>query len=216
MEPISSSSVVDALNWRYATKQFDPERKIPADTWADIEKSLVLTPSSFGLQPWKFIVVDDPAVREAILPNAWNQRQVVDCSHLVVIAAVTDLGEDEINQLIEVSAQQRGVDPDTLDGYREMMIGMIVKGMDAEARRNWAVRQGHIALGNLMTVAAMLQVDACPMEGFVPAEVDKILGLPERGLTAALLCPLGYRAADDKYAAAPKIRYSTDELVERV
>ncbi|QQL46147.1 NAD(P)H-dependent oxidoreductase [Sulfuriroseicoccus oceanibius] len=216
MEPISSSSVVDALNWRYATKQFDPERKIPSDDWAAIEQSLVLTPSSFGLQPWKFIVVDDPAVREAILPNAWNQRQVVDCSHLVVIAAVTDLGEEEVDKLINVSAEKRGVEPAVLDGYREMMLGMIVKGMDADQRRAWAVRQGYIALGNLMTVAAMLQVDACPMEGFVPAEVDKILGLPERGLTAALLCPLGYRAAEDKYADAPKVRYPVEDLIERV
>ncbi len=215
MEPISSNTLVDAMRWRYATKQFDSERRIPDAIWDDIEKALVLTPSSYGLQPWKFIVVTDIKVRGKILPHAWNQRQVVDCSHLVVIARPTHFGEEDIDRFIARTADVRGVDADSLAGFRNMMVSTLIDAMP-DRLGDWAVRQCYIALGNLMTAAAMLKVDACPMEGFVPAEVDRELGLPERGLTTAVMCPMGYRASEDRYAALPKIRYRAEDVVERV
>lgn len=215
MEPISSTTLVDAMRWRYATKQFDSERRIPDSIWDDIERALVLTPSSYGLQPWKFFVVNDAKVRKGILPHAWNQRQVVDCSHLVVIARPTNFGEQDVDRFIARNAEVRGMDADSLAGLRNMIVSTLVEAMP-ERLGDWAVRQCYIALGNLMTAAAMLKVDACPMEGFVPAEVDNILGLNERGLTTAVMCPMGYRASEDRYAALPKVRYRVEDVIERV
>jgi len=215
MEPISSTTLVNAMHWRYATKQFDSSRRIPDEIWDDIEKAMVLTPSSYGLQPWKFFVITDSKVREEILPYAWNQRQVVDCSHLVVIARPTNFGAKDVDRFIARTAEVRGVDADSLAGFRNMLVSQLVEAM-ADHLDDWAVRQCYIALGNLMTAAALLKVDACPMEGFVPIEVDRVLGLPERGLTAAVMCPMGYRASEDRYAALPKVRYRLEDVIERI
>ena len=215
MEPISSTTLVDAMRWRYATKQFDPTRQISDEVWMDIERTLVLTPSSYGLQPWKFFVITDSAIKAEILPHAWKQNQVVDCSHLVVLAASTQFSAEDIERFILRTAEVRGVDPASLEGFKGMMVSTLIDGIP-EKLNEWAIRQAYIALGNLMTTAALLQVDACPMEGFVPAEVDRILGLPERGLTAAVMCPMGYRAEEDKYAVLPKVRFDHDEVIERI
>jgi nitroreductase len=209
MPALTTSTLLDTLRFRYATKQFDASRKIDSDTWAALEASLVLTPSSFGLQPWKFIVVSDPELRAKILPNAWDQTQVTDCSHLVVMAVRKTVNEAYIDQFIARIAEVRGIPAESLAGYRGMMTGSI--GMMTP---DWAAKQAYIALGQFMLAAATLGVDTCPMEGFVPAKVDEILGLPERGLTAAVLCPAGYRAAEDKYAALPKVRWSESDVIE--
>ena len=215
MESISSTTLVDAMRWRYATKQFDSERKIPENVWDDIEETLVLTPSSYGLQPWKFFVVTDENVKKQILPHSWNQRQVVDCSHLVVFARPTNFSAEDVDRFIERTAEVREVEVGSLSGFRDMMVSTLIDAMP-ERLGEWAVRQCYIALGNLMTAAAMLKVDACPMEGFVPAEVDRVLGFPERELTTAVMCPMGYRVDDDKYASLPKVRYRREDVVERV
>lgn len=215
MEPISSTTLVNAMRWRYATKQFDNARRIPDEIWDDIEKTMVLTPSSYGLQPWKFFVITDIKVREEILPYAWNQRQVVDCSHLVVIARPTNFGDKDVDRFIARTAEVRGVDADSLAAFRNMLVTKLVESMP-DRLDDWAVRQCYIALGNLMTAAALLKVDACPMEGFVPVEVDRVLGFPERGLTSAVLCPMGYRASEDRYAALPKVRYRVEDVIERI
>lgn len=213
---IKPSSVVDALKWRYATKAFDPSQKIPSETWEKLEDSLVLTPSSFGLQPWQFLVIDNPAIREQLLPHAWNQRQIVDASHLVVFAVPRSVDESVVDRFLQATADSRGADVSTLDGYRKMIVGFVVKGMNPEQQKDWAVRQSYIALGQFMLAAAMLEIDTCPMEGFVPAEFDKILGLEEQGLTTAVLCPAGYRSADDKYASFPKVRYEKSALLHHI
>lgn len=215
MPTITPEALLEQLQWRYATKAFDPAATIPGDTWDAIEESLVLTPSSFGLQPWKFIVITDPAMKSLLLPHSWNQHQVVDCSHYVVFAAPTDVGDSNIDNLIECLAFYRKVSSESLQGYRSVLEGFM-KGLDADQRLVWARHQIYIALGQLMTSAALLGIDACPMEGFAPAEYDKLLGLPERNLTATVCCALGYRADDDKYASVPKARYPRDEVVEHV
>lgn len=215
MEPISSTTLVEAMRWRYATKHFDSARRIPDSIWDDLEKALVLTPSSYGLQPWKFLVVTEAKIRGEILPHAWNQRQVVDCSHLVVIARPMDFSERDVDRFIARTAEVRGVDAESLTGFRNLIVSTLVGGM-ADRLEEWAVRQCYIALGNLMTAAALLKVDACPMEGFVPAEVDRVLGLSEKGLTTVVMCPMGYRASEDRYAALPKVRYRIEEVIERV
>lgn len=213
-QPIPSTRLLEALNWRYATKTFDPNRKIPADTWAALEASLVLSASSFGLQPYRYILVQDPAVRERLLPHSWGQRQIVDASHLVVFAARTGITEAEIDGYLARIAAIRGAPPQALAGLRGMMTGMLLAEGFRPFAPHWTARQAYIALGNLLTSAALLGIDACPMEGFVPAEYDKILDLPAQGLTAVVACPLGYRAADDKYAGLAKVRAPKAELFQ--
>ncbi len=204
------------LNWRYATKVFDATAKIPAHVWTALEKSLVLTPTSYGLQPYKFLVVQDAAVRAALLPQSWGQKQVVDCSHYVVFLARTEMKEADVDKFILRTTQIRGVTTESLGGYRGMMVGDVVNGPRGKAAHQWAARQCYIALGNIMTCAAVLGVDACPMEGIVPAEYDTILKLEGTGYKTVVACAFGYRAATDKYATLPKVRYETKDVIQHV
>ena len=213
MNTLPPQQLLAQLNWRYATKQFDPARKIAPATWAALEEALVLTPSSFGLQPWKFIVVADPAVREKLVAVSWNQRQIADASHLVVFAVKTPFGEKDIDHLLARIAELRGVPAASLAPYREMMAGSLLRGLDEAARAQWAIRQVYIALGNFLTCAALMGVDACPMEGIEPAKYNEILGLPQQGLSAVVVATAGYRSSADKYAALTKVRYPRSEVV---
>src|SRR5262245_55791694 len=197
---IDSWQLLDRLNWRYATKQFDPQRKINPQDWAVLEDALLLTPSSGGLQPWKFIVVTDPAVRAKLLPASFGQPQIKDASHLVVFAAKQNFGEADVDAFINRIAVTRGVPIESLTQFRGMLVGGIVQAMDEKARNAWARNQAYIALGNLLTSAALLGIDACPMEGFDRAQYDEILGLNAHGYASAVIATLGYRAASDQYA----------------
>lgn len=212
----SNEQLLTALNWRYATKVFDATKKIPAETWAALEQSLVLTPTSYGLQPYRFLIVQNPATRAALLPQSWGQKQVVDCSHFVVFLARTEMQEADVDKLIKRTTDLRQLPADALNGYRGMMLSDVVNGPRGQAAHEWAARQAYIALGNLMTCAAVLGVDACPMEGLVPAEYDKILNLAGSGYATVVACALGYRAASDKYASLAKVRYETADLVRVV
>jgi nitroreductase len=216
MNSITRSQLIDQLNWRYATKQFDPTRKISAQDWAALEEALVLTPSSIGLQPWSFFVIDDPEVRARLLLASYGQPQVVDASHLVVFATKANYSETDVDAHIRHAAKIRGVGPETLEGLRTMAVRSVVHGMDETARRNWATNQTYIALGNLVTSAALLGIDAAPMEGFERHRYDDILGLKALGLTASVITALGYRLPSDKYASAPKVRFPRDEIVVHV
>jgi nitroreductase len=213
MNNVTNQQLLKALNWRYATKVFDATKKIPADTWATLEQSLVLTPTSYCLQPYRFLVVQNPAMRAALLPHSWGQKQVVDCSHFVVFLARTEMKEADVDKLIKRTTDVRKLPVDALNAYRGMMLGDVVNGPRGKAAHEWAARQVYIALGNLMTCAAVLGVDACPMEGIVPAEYDKILGLAGSGYATVVACALGYRAAGCKYASLAKVRYETADLV---
>jgi nitroreductase len=210
----SPQQLIDALQWRYATKVFDATKKIPNNVWSALEKSLVLTPTSYGLQPYRFIVVQDPAKREALLGHSWGQKQVVDCSHFVVLTARTEMKEADVEKLIARTSEIRGIPAEKLSFYRNMMIGDVVHGPRGQAAHEWAARQCYIALGNLMTAAAVLGVDGCPMEGINPPEYDKILGLTGSGYATVVALALGYRSAADKYASLPKVRYETADLVK--
>lgn len=216
MTPISDSQLLVALNWRYAVKAFDPSKKIPAATWAVLEDAMVLSPSSYGLQPYRFVVVQDPAVRAKLMPYAHGQSKIVDASHLVVFTARTSIEAADIDAYVERIAEVRGVTVESLAGYREMMAGPLLYEAFKPIAPHWAARQAYIALGNLLTSAALLGVDAGPMEGFVPAEFDAILGLPAQGFSAVVLCALGYRAAGDKYASLKKVRSPKSTLIHTV
>ncbi|MGL6074304.1 MAG: NAD(P)H-dependent oxidoreductase [Fimbriiglobus sp.] len=215
MELLTPAQLLSALKWRYAVKKFDATKTIPAATWSAIEESLVLSPSSYGLQPWKFFVVTDPAKRQQLLPHSWGQQQVVDASHMVIFAMKLNFQPPEAQRLIDRIVEVRGVPAPALDGYKGMMAGFLSRTPQAEIDI-WAQHQIYIALGNLMTSAAVLGVDACPMEGFLPAKYDEVLGLPAKGYRSIVMATLGYRAAEDAYASLPKVRYAHSDLVEHL
>ena len=211
---IAPTDLLSALNWRYATKQFDPQHAIPADLWSTLLASLVLTPSSYGLQPWKFLVVDDPAVRQQLKAASWGQGQVVDAAHHVVFLAKNEISEADVAKLITATATARGIPLEKLAGYQGMMVGDLVNGPRAQWIGEWAARQVYIALGQFMLSAAALGIDACPMEGLDPVAYDRILGVTGTGYRTVVACPVGYRAAADKHAGLAKIRYPASELIE--
>ncbi len=211
-----TNQLIAALEWRYATKVFDAAAKIPAHVWTALEKTLVLTPTSYGLQPYKFLVVQDAAIRAALLPHSWGQKQVVDCSHYVVFLARTEMKEADVTRFIERQAQVRHTPVEKLTNYRDMILSDVVNGPRGKAAHEWAARQAYIALGNAMTAAAILGVDACPMEGIAPAEYDQILKLEGSGYKTVVALALGYRAANDKYATLAKVRYETKDLIQHV
>jgi nitroreductase len=213
---IQREQLVNQLHWRYATKQFDPQRKISPEDWAALEEALVLTPSSFGLQPWRFVVVTDQATKERLVPVSWGQRQPADCSHLVVFAVKKDVNERYIDAYLDRIAEVRGTERESLASYRDMMMGSLIKGMDLAARTTWAMYQVYIALGTFLTGAALLGIDVCPMEGIEAAKYDEILGLEKQGLGTVVAASAGYRAAGDTYAAAKKVRFPKEDVLLKI
>ncbi len=214
MSTTSPSSVIDALKWRYAVKKFDATKKIPAATWAALEEATVLSPSSYGLQPWRFYVVDDPATRAQLRPASWNQSQITDASHLLVFARRATMTAGDVDAYVQRIVDVRGGDPAALADYRKMMLGHVTNpALDVTA---WATKQVYIALGVFLSAAAMMGVDACPMEGFLPAEYDRILTLPEKGFHATVVAAAGYRAADDMFAGFKKVRWPMNQAVVHI
>lgn len=212
---MTHQELLQALRWRYATKRFDPDKKIPVETWEALEEALVLTPSSFGFQPWKFLVITDPDLRARLQPACWNQTQVTECSHLLAILAQQDARPEDLDRYVARIAEVRGQPTEALAGFRKMLEGSLL-GNGALAGRipAWAASQGYIALGSFMTAAAVLGIDTCPMEGFEPDKVNAILGLEGSRWKAILLCPAGYRGESDKYAVLPKVRYPREAVIE--
>lgn len=213
---IPEKQLLDSLNWRYATKAFDASKKIPAVTWKTLEEALVLSPSSFGLQPYRFLVVKDTAIRKQLQPHSWNQTQVVDASHYVVFAARTAMTETEIDRFLDRVVEVRGIPRESLEGYRGMMYGSLLSPGSEARIPHWAALQAYIALGNLMTSASLLGVDTCAIEGFAPAEYDALLGLKDQGYASVVCCALGYRSAEDKYAGLAKVRLPNADLIKAV
>lgn len=214
-EFLAPDQLLAHLKWRYAVKKFDPNRTVSPEDWATLEQSLILSPSSFGLQPWKFFVVKTPELREKLLEFSWGQKQVVDASHLVVLGLKLETEEAYIDKLIDLTASLRGIESADLAPYAKVIKGFMGR-MTTDDVKAWAKLQVYIALGQLMTSAAHLGIDACPMEGFMPEKYDEILGLTEKGFSAAVVCPVGYRDESDPYASYPKVRYGRDEMVEEL
>lgn len=216
MTPITTANLLESLQWRYATKKFDPNKTIAAETWSALEESLVLTPSSYGLQPWKFLIITNPEIKEQLKPLSWNQAQVTDCSHYVVFAIKKNLTAADVDRFVARTAEVRDVPVESIKGYRDMMVSDVVNGPRSFTANEWAARQVYIALGNFMTSAALVGVDTCPMEGIDPGKYDRLLGLPEKGFATVVACAAGYRSEDDKYATLAKIRFSLEEVIERI
>ena len=215
-QPVSNDTLLQQLRWRYATKVFDTAKKISAADWATLEGALILTPTSYGFQPYRFVVVSDLATREKLVPLSWGQRQVVDACHFVVFAARISVNEADVDHYVEHVARVRNTPVASLDRLKTMLVSDIVKGPRSQYQREWATRQTYIALGNFMTSAAMLGIDVCPMEGIDPEKYDELLGLPARGYKTVVAAAAGYRSADCQYARAPKVRYDAEELFIRI
>lgn len=214
MSAAPPDSVLEQLRWRYATKKFDPAKPVAPELWQALEHALVLSPSSYGLQPWRFVVVADPAVRAKLRAAAWNQPQITDASHLVVFAARKGMGPADAERHVRRMAEVRSAEVESFDDLKGRIVGWLSKD-SPEKVDAWAARQVYIALGVFLSAAAMLGVDACPMEGFEPPKFDDILGLPAKGYTAVVLATAGYRA-DDKYATQAKARFAPGEVIEHV
>lgn len=231
---MKKGEIINALKWRYTVKKFDSTKKISPENLKTIEDSLVLTASSWGLQPWKFIIVEDKKMREKLLQETFLQTQVVECSHLIVITTKTQMDEKYIDFTInewmnirhehdtdEVVPIAAGFNSDqkphwaSFKAYRDLMVKCLVEDKTFNIP-SWASRQGYIALGNLLTTLSLLKIDGTPIEGFSPAGYNKVLGLENTGYTTTLVCPIGYRAEDDKYSKKPKFRFSKDFLIKHI
>lgn len=205
-------NVLDALEWRYATKKFDAEKKLSDEKVEILKKAFNLTASSFGLQPVKLLLISDQQIKEELVHHSFNQQQVADASHLLVFAVEANLDKEYINSYFERVKDIRKTPDEILKPFREYL-ETSVDSLEPAQKENWIAKQAYIAMGNLMTVCAMEQIDACPMEGFVNAEYDRILNLEEQGLNSVLVMPVGYRAEDDMFAGMKKVR---KELAESV
>ncbi len=203
---------VEHLSWRYATKKFDPSKKITAGQLEEIFEVLRLAPSSFGLQPWKFIAVENLELRKKIQPYAWNQAQVTECSHLLVLCALKTIDDAHVRNFIRHTEEVRSLPPSSLSGYEKMILGFIQK-LSPEGRQEWMKNQVYLALGMLLAECARRKIDTCPMEGFEPDKVDEVLGLADQNLRSVVLCPIGHRAHDDKHAEFKKVRFSRNDII---
>jgi nitroreductase len=210
-----SRSVLSKLEWRYATQKFDSNKKIDEATWDIIEKALILTPSSWGLQTWKFVVVTKPELKTELVGASYGQKQVQDCSHVLVICRPNKLTEEYIDEYVEHTANLHKISCADLGREREMMLRMH-KSMTDEQSAEWMANQCYIALGNLMTTASMLDIDTCPMEGFSKKDFDRILQLQDFECCSVVVCAMGYRSADDTKALLPKVRFPHHKVVVRI
>ena len=213
---MTPDQILKTLNWRYATKKFDSSKKISAEDWQALEQSLVLAPSSFGQQPWKFFVIRNSSLRQQLQQQAWDQSQVTDASHLVVLAIKQGIDNDDVDRYLDRVMEVRQTPKEKLAGMEKAIKGFLENSPFPLEPNDWSTRQVYLALGFLVYSAALLKIDACPMEGFKPAECDKLLGLSDRGYASRVLCALGYRSPEDKLADMAKVRYATDEVVEYV
>lgn len=214
----SAEQLLAQLNWRYAVKKFDASRKIDGAHWSAIEEAMVLAPSSFGLQPWKFVTVANPALRAELQKVSWNQSQIVDASHLVVLASKVEVSKQDVLKFVDRIAEVRGggMTPQ-LEGYRDMMVGSISNPamLPGGSMAAYTRSQVYIALGFGLYTAAQLGIDACPMEGFDPAAYDKLLGLTEIGYHATVVATFGYRSTEDKQAGLKKVRFGRESVFVR-
>lgn len=207
--------IISALEWRYATKKFDSDKKLSEKQISDIETMLKLTPSSFGLQPWKFVIVSDQDTKNALLEHSWNQAQVTDASHVIVLCRVWKLDDSLVDDYINDMIEKTWASPEDLAWY-EWMMKWFLKNMDQSWLETWADKQIYVALGNIMTCLAMMEIDACPMEWFINEKYDEILKLDDKDLSSVLVLPVWYRHSDDDYAKRPKIRYSEEHLFSEI
>ncbi|TVZ15133.1 NAD(P)H-dependent oxidoreductase [Maribacter sp. MAR_2009_72] len=208
-------NVLDKLNWRYATKMFDASKKVSEEDLNILLDAARLTASSYGLQPYHFYVIEDKDVRAKLRKASYDQAQITDASHLLVLANRPTFDESLVDNYIDNIIKTRGVSKGDVEGYSNMMKGALMGLPDAH-KNSWTSNQTYIALGNLLTIAAEMEIDTCPMEGFDKAQYNEILGLAENNLNAAVVLAVGYRSNEDKTQHYPKVRYSKEEIITHI
>ena len=210
-------NIIDSLNWRYATTKFDTQRIISDSDIDKLKEIVKLAPSSWGMQFYKIIIIKDNELKQKLLPAAYNQNQVADCSHLFVFCSLKKVFEDDINLMIDEFHSLRANDDNySKEGTDKYASGAkkSILGMEPKKQSEWLKKQCYIALGQLMVGCADMRIDSCPMEGFKSDEVDEILALQSQNLTSVVLLPSGYRSEDDKYQHKTKVRKPNNLLFE--
>lgn len=205
-------NIINSLEWRYATKKFDPSKKLSAHQIDTLKNAFNLTATSFGLQPLKLIVIENKVLQEEFVKYCYYQRQVADASHLLVLCIENDTTTDAINAYFDLEKEVRGTSEEVISKFRDQLVAMY-QNKTLEEKQLSATYQTYIALGNLMTVCAVEKIDNCPMEGFVPEKIDELLNLPAQNLKSVLLMPVGFRAEDDFMSTMKKVRKPLNETV---
>jgi len=205
------STLLENLNWRYATKKFDASKKIASADLNTLKEAVRLAASSYGLQPYKVVIVENPEIREQLKAAAWGQTQITDASQLFIFANDVNLDANSVDEYMSNISETRGVPVDALDGLSNMIKGQIA-GLSSDAKNTWTSKQTYIALGTLLSAAAELKIDATPMEGFNAAAFNEILGFDKLGLNASVIATVGYRHNEDDTQHYKKVRKSQEEL----
>ena len=206
------NSIIDQLKWRYACKAFDSDRSLNETQIQLLKEAFNLTASSYGLQPLKLLVISNKELKKNLVSASMNQKQIEQCSHLLVLCSRTDIDANYIHSYFKLVMEQRGTEEKILAPFRDFLLSEM-GGMTPENLEIWTAKQAYIALGNLLTVCAGEGIDSCPMEGFHPDQYDQILGLSDKGLKAVLLLPVGYRSVEDQFATFAKVRRGVSEVV---
>lgn len=204
--------IIDAMNWRYATQVYDKSKKLDDEQLNTILEAARLVPSSYGLQPWKFIVVNDAATRIKLRAAGYDQAKITDAPKLIVIAVPEVIDEAVVDEYIKSISETRKVSLESLTGFKGMLMG-VVNSMTPAERIDWATRQAYLALGVIITTSAVGGIDSGPMEGFDPAKFDEILGLKKLGLRTKVAVALGFRSDTDKMATTAKVRFPKSRVV---
>lgn len=205
------STFIENQKWRYATKKFDATKKIATKDLETLKEAILLSTSSYGLQPYKVLIIENPELRAKLQPASWGQTQIVDASHLLVFANSVDVTENEIDNYMANIANTRGLQIEDLKPYSDFMKSKLIP-LPAETKAIWTSKQTYLALGNLLNAAAELKIDVTPMEGFEPEKYNEILGLNALGLNASLVATLGYRHEEDATQHYAKVRKPNEEL----
>jgi len=207
----TTATYLEALQWRYATKKFDASKHISETDLATLQEALRLSASSYGLQPYSVWVISDTELREKLRPACWDQPQITDASHIFVFAAKKDFDHSLIDSYLDLVSTTRNLPLDSLAGYGDFMKSKLLD-LPKATKASWAIHQAYLAAGNLLSAAAALQIDTCPMEGFERDAVDAVLKLDDRGLTTALIVSAGYRSESDQTQFYKKVRRTPEEL----
>lgn len=205
-------SIIESLNWRYATKKFNTTKILSTQKIDVLKQAFNLTATSFGLQTISMAVVANKDLKKRLVEHSYNQKQVAEASHLLVLCIQENISDSDIISYYDNIKAIRNTSEEILNPYRNDLIKTIKK-MTVEERQQWSFNQAYIALGNLMTVCAIEGIDSCPMEGFISSKYDEILNLREKNLKSVLLLPVGYRADDDMFASFKKVRKSLDKTI---
>tara|TARA_R110002051_G_scaffold137396_2_gene209848 strand:- start:8439 stop:9071 length:633 start_codon:yes stop_codon:yes gene_type:complete len=209
------STILDKLSWRYATKKFDNSKKVSKEDLNTILEAARLTPSSYGLQPYHILAIEDNNIKAKLRKVSFDQPQITDASYIIVLANKPTFDGNMVDDYIDNIIETRGVSSKDVEGFSQMMKSSLLDLPDVQ-KNAWTTSQAYIILGNIMTIAAEMKIDTCPLEGFDKNQYNKILGLNDKNLNAAVVLAIGYRSADDATQNYPKVRYSREQIITHI